>query len=56
MSRRRRLRVRWLEEFPLLEPLFDGWPAIARDGTMTASSSPGHGLILNERYRNEIVW
>ena len=20
--------VRWLEEFPLLEPLFDGWPAI----------------------------
>ncbi len=48
--------VRWLEEFPLLEPLFDGWPVIARDGTMTASASPGHGLTLNERYRNEIVW
>jgi L-alanine-DL-glutamate epimerase-like enolase superfamily enzyme len=48
--------IRWLEEFPLLEPLFEGWPSIARDGTMTASSSPGHGLALHERFRNEIVW
>lgn len=48
--------IRWLEEFPLLEPLFEGWPAIARDGTMTASSVPGHGLSLNQRYRNDIVW
>jgi L-alanine-DL-glutamate epimerase-like enolase superfamily enzyme len=48
--------VRWLEEFPLLEPLFEGWSAIAPDGMMTASASPGHGLSLHERYRNEIVW
>ena len=48
--------LRWLEEFPLLEPLFDGWPAIERDGTMTASSSPGHGLALQEKFRGEIIW
>jgi L-alanine-DL-glutamate epimerase-like enolase superfamily enzyme len=48
--------VRWLEEFPLLEPLFDGWPVIARDGTITASSSPGHGLALTERFQRDVVW
>jgi L-alanine-DL-glutamate epimerase-like enolase superfamily enzyme len=48
--------IRWLEEFPLLEPLFEGWPEIARDGTMTASASPGHGLALAERFRGEIAW
>ena len=48
--------IRWLEEFPLLEPLFESWPDIARDGTMIATSSPGHGLTLAGRYRNEIVW
>jgi L-alanine-DL-glutamate epimerase-like enolase superfamily enzyme len=47
--------LRWLEEFPLLEPLFEGWPVIAAGGTMIASSAPGHGLSLNERYRGEIV-
>jgi L-alanine-DL-glutamate epimerase-like enolase superfamily enzyme len=48
--------IRWLEEFPLLEPLFEGWPEMARDGTMTASATPGHGLALAERFRSEIVW
>jgi L-alanine-DL-glutamate epimerase-like enolase superfamily enzyme len=48
--------IRWLEEFPLLEPLFEGWPDIARDGTMIATSSPGHGLTLAGRFRSEIVW
>lgn len=48
--------IRWLEEFPLLEPLFEGWPEIARDGTMIASPSPGHGLALAERFRNDIAW
>lgn len=46
--------MRWLEEFPLLEPLFDGWPAIDAKGMMAASTLPGHGLTLNERYRKEI--
>ena len=43
--------VRWLEEFPLLEPLFDGWPEIAEDGTMSASGAPGHGLQLTAKAR-----
>lgn len=46
--------MRWLEEFPLLEPLFDGWPEIDAKGQMSATSSPGHGLTLNERYRKDI--
>lgn len=48
--------IRWLEEFPLLEPLFEGWPQIARDGTMTASAAPGHALALAETYRDQVVW
>lgn len=47
--------LRWLEEFPLLEPLFEGWPGVDANGTMTASSGPGHGLALNERYRLEMA-
>jgi L-alanine-DL-glutamate epimerase-like enolase superfamily enzyme len=48
--------IRWLEEFPLLEPLFEGWPAISRDGTMIASSSPGHGLALTGPFQRNIIW
>ncbi len=47
--------LRWLEEFPLLEPLFDGWPGIAANGTMTASSGPGHGLVLADSARKEMM-
>jgi L-alanine-DL-glutamate epimerase-like enolase superfamily enzyme len=47
--------LRWLEEFPLLEPLFEGWPVIDANGMMCASSTPGHGLALSERYRREMV-
>jgi L-alanine-DL-glutamate epimerase-like enolase superfamily enzyme len=47
--------LRWLEEFPLLEPLFDGWPAIAANGTMTASAAHGHGLDLTDHARRELV-
>jgi L-alanine-DL-glutamate epimerase-like enolase superfamily enzyme len=47
--------LRWLEEFPLLEPLFEGWPGIDADGAMTASSAPGHGLALSQRGREAMV-
>ncbi|MGD9922757.1 MAG: enolase C-terminal domain-like protein [Pseudorhodoplanes sp.] len=47
--------IRWLEEFPLLEPLFEGWPAIDADGTMIGSHGPGHGLSLSERHRSGLV-
>ncbi|SIO48362.1 L-alanine-DL-glutamate epimerase [Bradyrhizobium erythrophlei] len=40
--------VRWLEEFPLLEALFEGWPAL-EEGRIAISASPGHGLSLSEK-------
>ncbi len=45
--------VTWLEDFPLLEPLFAGWPAM-ENGTLAMRDTPGHGLSLapgaRERY------
>ncbi len=38
--------VRWIEEFPLLEPMFGGWPEIDSNGRMTPRDVPGHGLVL----------
>jgi L-alanine-DL-glutamate epimerase-like enolase superfamily enzyme len=36
--------VTWLEDFPLLEPLFAGLPVMAADGTLAPLDVPGHGL------------
>ena len=36
--------VRWLEDFPLLEPLFDAPLAMDENGAMTPGDAPGHGL------------
>jgi L-alanine-DL-glutamate epimerase-like enolase superfamily enzyme len=47
--------VTWLEDFPLLEPLFSGLPEMATDGTLIARDVPGHGLApaagAREAYR-----
>ena len=43
--------VTWLESFPLLEPLLDGVPPLAKDGTMVAANIPGHGLSLSGKAR-----
>ena len=47
--------VRWLEDFPLLEPLFDAPLAMDENGTMTPGDAPGHGLAwapgAREAYR-----
>jgi L-alanine-DL-glutamate epimerase-like enolase superfamily enzyme len=47
--------VTWLEDFPLLESLFAGWPVMADGGTMEPSGAPGHGLTpadgAREAYR-----
>jgi L-alanine-DL-glutamate epimerase-like enolase superfamily enzyme len=43
--------VTWLEEFPLLEPLFHGWPSISAAGTMAPTSASGHGLIVPPEMR-----
>lgn len=47
--------MRWLEEFPLLEPLFEGWVTTAADGNMSPSTAHGHGLTLNAQFRRELV-
>jgi L-alanine-DL-glutamate epimerase-like enolase superfamily enzyme len=47
--------VTWLEEFPLLEPLFDGWPETQRDGTMLPHDVPGHGLSLSAASRRQFA-
>ena len=38
----------WLEDFPLLEPLFTGWPQMSLQGTLRLPVTPGHGLALAE--------
>jgi L-alanine-DL-glutamate epimerase-like enolase superfamily enzyme len=35
-----------VEEFPLIEPAFDGWPQRHADGTLAPRDVPGHGLTL----------
>ena len=43
--------VVWLEQFPLLEPLFDGWPEVSADGTMKPRDAVGHGLCIPQDVR-----
>jgi L-alanine-DL-glutamate epimerase-like enolase superfamily enzyme len=42
--------VKWIEEFPLLEPMFEGWPDIDANGQMKPRDSAGHGLTLIKAY------
>jgi L-alanine-DL-glutamate epimerase-like enolase superfamily enzyme len=46
--------VSWLEEFPLLEPLLEGWPDLQTDGTMTPRVSDGHGLRFQAGIRERL--
>jgi L-alanine-DL-glutamate epimerase-like enolase superfamily enzyme len=41
----------WLEDFPLLEPLFEGWPEMQSDGTMMPRDVAGHGISLSAANR-----
>jgi len=47
--------VTWLEEFPLLEPLFEGWPSIAADGTLMPTAAAGHGLAITPAWRTRFA-
>lgn len=47
--------VTWLEDFPLLEPLLEGVQIPAKDGTLTASADPGHGLRLRQDVRARMI-
>ena len=46
--------VSWLEEFPLLEPLLEGWPDVQADGTMTPRPTEGHGLRFSAGIREKL--
>jgi len=37
--------LRWLEDFPLLESAFEGWPE-REAGALTMGQAPGHGLTV----------
>jgi L-alanine-DL-glutamate epimerase-like enolase superfamily enzyme len=43
--------VTWLEDFPLLEPLFEGWPELQPNGVLIPRDAPGHGLALEKNAR-----
>jgi L-alanine-DL-glutamate epimerase-like enolase superfamily enzyme len=45
--------VTWLEDFPLLEPLFDIDVRIDERRRMTPGDRPGHGFVLSEAARKE---
>jgi L-alanine-DL-glutamate epimerase-like enolase superfamily enzyme len=47
--------VTWLEDFPLLEPLFDGWPDVSPAGTVEPRNVPGHGLTIDEGTRRRFA-
>lgn len=38
--------VKWIEDFPLIEPMFEGWPEVDGQGRMRPHETPGHGLRL----------
>ena len=45
--------LRWLEDFPLLEPLFDSPLEMDENGAMTPGDAPGHGLAWAPGAREE---
>lgn len=45
--------VRWMEHFPLLEPLFDNPADMDSSGMIAPSATPGHGLIWADGARAE---
>ena len=47
--------VRWMEHFPLLEPLFDNPVDMDAKGEITPSGEPGHGLAWADGARAEFL-
>ena len=37
--------IRWMEDFPLLEPLFDNPVTMDAEGNISPSEVPGHGIV-----------
>jgi len=47
--------IRWLEDFPVLEALFDIPPSWNEQGEMTLPDRPGHGIAFREGVREEYL-
>ncbi len=45
----------WVEDFPLLEEAFEGWPEMTANGEMAARDTAGHGLCLTDAARKSRV-
>lgn len=45
--------VRWMEDFPLLEPLFDDPVGMDADGNIAPRETPGHGIAWKPGAREE---
>jgi L-alanine-DL-glutamate epimerase-like enolase superfamily enzyme len=45
--------IRWMEDFPLLEPLFDDPAGMDGDGNIAPPDTPGHGLVWADGARKE---
>jgi L-alanine-DL-glutamate epimerase-like enolase superfamily enzyme len=45
--------MKWLEDFPTIEPLFSVIPETASDGYMSPPEGAGHGLVLSDDARAE---
>lgn len=45
--------IRWMEDFPLLEPLFDSPVTMDSDGNIAPSEMPGHGIVWADGTRKE---
>jgi len=45
--------IRWMEDFPLLEPLFDSPVSMDAEGNISPSEVPGHGLVWADGARAE---
>ena len=45
--------IRWLEDFPLLEPLFDNPVTMDSEGNILPPNTPGHGIVWSSNARKD---
>ncbi len=45
--------IRWMEDFPLLEPLFDDPVVMDEEGNIAPADTPGHGIVWADGARDE---
>ena len=48
-------KLAWLEDFPLIEPLFSGWPLMNAHGMLAMRDVAGHGLRLADGAREQFL-